>query len=157
MECCIQSYSIISNDSGCNSQKLGSSGDTNIQVRVHQSIEIDVCVGCASTLTEEHGMAGSSVKTLVERRYPPGHNFTLSTGETFVMFKQRVHYFPRWEILNLLELNMKPHFIWHQNHATHGIRLSRPFRRVGYGRHECKLLDRCFGSLAGWLARPGCR
>ena len=71
---------------GCKSQKLGSSGDTDIQVRVHQSIEIDVCVGCASTLTEEHDMAGSSVKTLVERSYPPGNNFTLSTGETFVMF-----------------------------------------------------------------------
>ena len=116
---------------GCKSQKLGSSGDTDIQVRVHQSIEIDVCVGCASTLTEEHDMAGSSVKTLVERSYPPGNNFTLSTGETFVMFKQRVHYFLQQQILNLLELNMKPDFIWHQTHATHDIRLSRPFRRVG--------------------------
>lgn len=41
---CIQSYSIISNDSGCNNQRLDSSGDTIIQVRVHQSIEIDVYV-----------------------------------------------------------------------------------------------------------------
>ncbi len=119
----IQRFCIISNDRGRKSQKLGSSGHTTFQVRIHQSIKIDICVGSASTLTEEHGMAGSSVKTLVQRRYPPSDNFSLSTGKPFVMFKHWVHDFPRRQILNLLELNMKPHFIRHQTQTTHNIRL----------------------------------
>ena len=59
--------------------------NTGIAPAPHNWAKIEFDVVFSSTLTEEPGMPGGSVKTFVERRYPGRHELRLCTRQSVVV------------------------------------------------------------------------
>ena len=58
-------------------QQFRAAGDTDVELGPDECFKVDRQVGVASTLTEEPGMTGGSVKALIERRHPSGDDLNL--------------------------------------------------------------------------------
>ena len=81
----IQGFDIGSDSGIAEIEQHPSSGDTHIKTRIDQGFQIWLNIVGLSTLTEEPGMAGGSVKALIDRRYAPGDNLYLHSVQTFMV------------------------------------------------------------------------
>jgi len=81
---------------------LSAAGNTVVDFRLNQGIEVEVKITNPSTLTEEPCMTGSSEKALVERRYSAGDDLRLGSSQAFVMLIVRDHYMLQRQVLNFL-------------------------------------------------------
>ena len=98
-------------------------GDTDIQRRVDEGVEIDIQIANASTLTEEPGMPGSSVKALVDCRDAARDDLHLRPGQTVMMLKVIFEHMIERQVLNLFELEMSAQLTGNQAEGTDDVGL----------------------------------